>query len=168
MSRKIEVSPDIDLLIIGEVREQFGMRFRTRKETIGYETKLLTYRKNWNRFDYRSVYQGLGESLLYFNYGLEKVFLVMGFDTNSVPEEHWTKLIDKITEIGKMLIYEKLDRYLGLRIIQLLNGSVWSDTRSLSIKGRYHSSDKDFRFRRQCLIDGEFSYSHKLYDKIYH
>lgn len=158
ISRRIEVSPDIDLLKIDP----------TSKETIGFETKYIRYRKIWKRFDYRSVYEGFGESLLYFDYGIEKVFLVIGYDTASVPEQASGKLMSKIGAVMTSVLYTYLHNVLGLRVIQTY-GEVVTDDRIFSdVKSKYYCPVKDWNFRKQCLINEEFSYNQKLYDRIYH
>lgn len=64
----LPISPDIDLLFINKELEL----------VVGYEFKLLKYREGWKRVNYNPIYAGIGEALLYFKYGIDKCYLVLG------------------------------------------------------------------------------------------
>lgn len=64
----LPISPDIDLLLINKESEL----------VVGREFKLLKYREGWKRVNYNPMYSGIGEALLYFQYGIDKCYLVLG------------------------------------------------------------------------------------------
>lgn len=168
ISRTIEVSPDIDLLNIAQVTERIGVKTKTSKATIGYEVKLLKYRKDWRHFNYSQIYSGIGQTLLYLNYGIEKAYLVVGFETDSVPRPALDRLMNKLGEVKNLLVATNLTNWLGLRIVRLFKGTVNDDRHLVEYSTiRYHVSKPNFRFRQQCLINKEFSWNKKLYKRIY-
>jgi len=80
ISRDMKVSPDIDLLKV------YVNQFRPQENTTtGFELKLLKARKygkaTW-RIDLDRFYQGLGQVLTYFEHGLDKAALIVGFHEN--------------------------------------------------------------------------------------
>jgi hypothetical protein len=83
----IEISPDIDSLEINE----------SQKLVIGYEFKLLKYRKNWKKVDFYPMYQGIGQALSYFNFGVDKSYLVLGL-SKEIPAEILSQTVKKIEE----------------------------------------------------------------------
>lgn len=174
IARRINVSPDIDLLKIEGISS----------ETIGYEVKYLKYRERWKRFNYRPIYEGLGEALSYLNYGVEKAFLVIGYDSASTPKQDKNKLVKKMEDVKSTLIYTNpliptdLSAVLGLRLIEVVKGSVVSDEILVEIKTKEKTFPlaiisaapeiNKFRHRKQCLLNEEFHWDKRLYDRIYH
>ena len=167
---EVVVSPDIDLLKVDTIT----------RETTGYETKLLKFRRSglrrWRRrrFDYRLIYQGLGESLAYFNYGIERVYLVVAFE--SAPEVvspfwNWEKLIEKLRRIVDILWSTPLNNYLGLRMIPLVKGYPAAVSATFEMSRQYHSPRRvrGFNWIKQPLIDDRSidRLDKKLYGMIY-
>jgi hypothetical protein len=87
ISRNLKVSPDIDLL-----RVYINEFHPEESRAIGVELKLLKLRKysgdNW-RISLDPFYQGLGQVLTYFEHGIDRAALVVGFhtDCNERPNE---------------------------------------------------------------------------------
>ena len=52
ISRNIDVSPDVDLLVINSINNV----------TIGYETKLIKYNKGNKNYTYNEIYKGIGQA----------------------------------------------------------------------------------------------------------
>ena len=103
IARNIIVSPDIDLLVVD----------KTNKKTIGYEAKLLKYRKDWERFNYEPIYKGIGQALLYRLYGIDEAFLVIAYHINdTIPKNGQTKLAKKIVDVFNSLIFTHADNFL--------------------------------------------------------
>jgi hypothetical protein len=82
----LPISPDIDLLYVDSIR----------KVTVGHEFKLLRYIKNWKRVNYAPLYAGIGEALLYFNFGVDQCYLILGFA--EMPSELVDVTIKKIEQ----------------------------------------------------------------------
>ena len=87
ISRDLRISPDIDLLKV------YINEFRSQENTAtGFELKVLKPRKygkaTW-RISLGPFYQGLGQVLTYFEHGLDRAALVVGFhgDCNEHPAE---------------------------------------------------------------------------------
>ena len=64
----IKITPDIDLLFVN----------KRLKLVVGHEFKLLKYHKGWKTVNYNPMYAGIGEALLYFQYGIDKCYLMLG------------------------------------------------------------------------------------------
>lgn len=159
MSRTIDVSPDIDLLKINKA----GV-------TIGYEIKLLKYRKDWQRYNYVQIYEGIGESLLYFSYGIKSVYLIIAYDATLVPKKDENKILDKLEDVGEFLKLYGLEQ-IGLDKIRVVNNSVSSYINIVPVKYIFNPignrSKIDFWFREQSLRNGQFNYDKTLYGLIY-
>jgi len=90
----LKISPDIDLLQVNE-QKQIGLE---QGVVIGYEVKLLKYRKNWKRVDFSSFYKGIGQAISYFQFGVDKSILVLGM-SNGIPAESVSSALSKIESI---------------------------------------------------------------------
>jgi len=112
VARKIQLSPDIDLLKIDS----------SHNDVTAYETKYIKYHKGWKRFTYDLIYQGLGQALLYLNYGLEKIYLVVAYETSIAPKEAIERLLRKFEDVRRSLISTRLASFIGLRTLELKNG----------------------------------------------
>jgi len=157
IARNIMVSPDIDLLVIDE----------NNKKTIGYEVKLLTYRKQWKRFNYEAIYRGIGQALLYRLYGIAEAFLVIAYHINdTIPKNGQTKLAKKIVDVSNSLIFTHADNFLGLCSLEIkLKQAGYKEI--VPINKIYLDKPKDFDYRKNCILKNEFSYNKNLYKIIY-
>lgn len=102
----IDISPDIDLLDVNV----------SQKIVTGYEFKLLRYRKSWKRVDFASMYKGIGQALSYFQFGVDKSYLILGV-SKEIPTRLVSSTIRKIEEtiaifnILKVFINEKIEEF---------------------------------------------------------
>ena len=93
----VKISPDIDLLDVNEQR-RIGTE---RGIVIGYEVKLLKYRKNWKRVDFSPFYKGIGQALSYFQFGVDKSILVLGM-SDDIPVESVSSTMSKIESVTEL------------------------------------------------------------------
>lgn len=83
----IKVSPEIDLLDVNE----------NQKLVTGFEFKLLRYHRGWKKVNFYPLYQGIGQALSYFNFGVDKSYLVLGL-SRGIPKESLSRTMKKIDE----------------------------------------------------------------------
>jgi hypothetical protein len=158
IARKVKISPDIDLLKINT----------DSKEITGYEVKFLKYVKNWKRHNYFRIYEGIGESLCYFNYGVDKVYLIIGVDNTSVPYEYQKNVYEKLSnDIQTVFILLNLNNYLGLDVVEQKSDKLIHRFPMVTIKQKFPPFTDDIKFRKQTLFNGEFSWNKNLYKRIY-
>ena len=165
VARKIQVTPDIDLLKIDS----------SHNIITGYETKYLKFHGGWKRFSYEVIYQGLGQALLYLNYGIEDIYLVIAYETADVTVEAIKKLLMKFGDLRRSLLITRLASFLGLRTIKLENGIVREDKDCLRIRKDTFLEltklpnyvIKNRVFIRACFFEGEFNWNNKLYNNIH-
>lgn len=87
------ISPDIDLLYI-----DYGSKVLT-----GYEFKFLGYEKNES--NYKLIREGLGEAISYFQFGIDKSYLVLGLPirANDLVRAQANKTVGMISELKHRL-----------------------------------------------------------------
>lgn len=105
----IEISPDIDSLEVNE----------SQKLVTGYEFKLLKYRKNWKKVDFYPIYQGMGQALAYFQFGVDKSYLVIGLH-KGIPQDSLFFAKEKIQEITNML--KTFRTFIGKKVEKIAEG----------------------------------------------
>lgn len=147
------ISPEIDLLVI---------RGPLKKETlIGYEFKYL--RSTKKAVNYRHIYQGIGQALLYFHFGLDISYLVLGISKKIRHVDQislWKKidvqlkniLKDRINCFGVKICYEKDPE----RELQTLIEH--TDTFPFHLF-------EDFKFQRDSLLRGNFAFNLKFLER---
>jgi len=157
IARNIMVPPDIDLLVIDE----------NNKKTIGYEVKLLTYRKQWKRFNYEAIYRGIGQALLYRIYGIDESYLMIAYHKDeTIPVNGQTKINKKIIDVSNAILYTRLNNFLGLSSLKVeLKYFMTIDYVKIT-KGILAKPD-NFDYRKKCILNNQFTYNKKLYKKIY-
>lgn len=142
------ISPEIDLLVIHKTEKE---------ETItGYEFKFLKHKAN--AVNYRRFHEGIGQAVLYFQYGIDTSYLFLGISKNiSLENErgirHKTVQMERIRKEGLrnlgIIIWHEKDPY---RI-------------STPVKPEgtfpYYSYD-DFKLNRQNVLMGNFNYDEKF------
>jgi len=140
------ISPEIDLLFIN--------RSTGKEETLtGYEFKFLNYKDN--AVNFRRIYEGIGQAILYFQYGVDVSYLILGISRTKVSLEKEIPLRDKIEQLGKIMKY-------GLRCFGV---KIWYERNPHRIKtciepeGKFsfYSFD-DYKLIRQNLLSGNFNY----------
>jgi len=139
---KTKLTPDIDLL---RIESSYG------KEPfiIGYETKVLGGKRIFDAF-----YKGLGETLCYFNYGINQAWLVVG-----IPVDAPADVENKLKETWEFLKKSRIiPTYVGLR----LQREKRSSSVDINPEGSFYASSyEDAKFFRECLLKKQFAYSKK-------
>jgi hypothetical protein len=157
LSRNIDISPDIDLLVIDNEN----------KCTIGYETKLVQYVTNWNRYNYNPFYSGIGEALLYFQYGIDKVYLAIGIEyKNEILNEHKNKIDGKIRDVVDLLEFSNLKKFLGFNIYKICDDKIIT-SEEVPIRSGLITHPQNYDENRKTILKKEFHYEQKTYNKIY-
>jgi len=176
ISRNIEVTPDIDVLNI-----------TSSENTIGYETKVIKYHKTNKRYIYQEIYKGIGQALLYLNYGIDKAYLVMAYQNNyEIPLEKRQILEKKINDVLNSVTGLGLSKYLGLDIIEIfpthlayhnvleiddkmvIEKDSSKFAQGLKAGRRMIRLPESFHLCKQCLLSNQFSYSKLLSKKVIH
>lgn len=189
----LKISPDIDLLQINE-QKQIGTE---QGVVIGYEVKLLKYRKNWKRVDFSPFYKGIGQALSYFQFGVDKSILVLGM-SNDIPTESVFSTMSKIEsvtelfstlraldtrirkyfrdhfkEIPELAGVEKmlLETYCGWNCFGI---AVWTPHDDLLMTKMNADQffpiylNKKLKHRKECLLRKEFKYDKDFLEKRKH
>ena len=147
------ISPEIDLLVISY----------DNKEVSGYEFKLLKYKAN--TFNYRRIYEGIGQAIHYFGFGVDNSYLVLGV-SKSIPEIVRAALYFEIGEAKKII-----GRLQALYGFNCLGMKVWDEddgslTTTIKAEGKFPTdSFKDCELNKRNLIDLRLAYSVKFLDK---
>jgi len=158
ISRNIAVTPDIDLLCID----------RENQTTIGCEAKIVSYRRDWKRYVYDAIYRGIGQALLYNLYGIEKTHLVIAFfSNNDVPKTAIEKLKGKFYNVMRTFIGFNINYNLGLKIMLFTKTNVHLCNLIKLESNPTFQINKDFIFRKACLLRGEFTWNKNLQTNIY-
>ena len=145
------ISPEIDLLYIYRTKDE--------QKLTGYEFKLLKSRRNST--NYRRIYEGIGQTILYFQYGIDVSYLLLGVSKN-VP-------LDKQDSIYKMLYQLTNIMKHGLRCIGV---KVWREEQP-SIVGQTLKPEeafpchysKAYQLSRENLLSGKFVYNKKFLER---
>jgi len=107
------ISPDIDLLRLEQ----------STNTVIGYEFKILNYHKVWKRANLTPIYTGIGQTLSYFNFGVDKSYLVIGISPE-MPENIIPSLEEKISEV--IMPLKVFKEYSNNLRKQIFGGDSWS------------------------------------------
>lgn len=157
LSRSTKISPDIDLLIIDSDNNKI----------IGYETKLLRYIEKWRRYDYNSIYMGIGEALLYFQYGIDQVYLCIAVELyDSVLKEHKEHILKKLKSLKDSFNFSMLNNIIGIDIMEL-HSTRYYYKNLFSIERGLCKLPKSHERNKKLLLEKEFHYEKKAYKKIY-
>lgn len=148
------ISPEIDLLVMD----------RRNDIVTGYEFKFLSYKTS--DANYRRIREGIGQALLYYQFGIDRSYLVLGV-SKKVPLIHSLKIANRIDELANL---RKLlgDAYK----FDCLGLLVWAegeekDKDTFKIyhpKGKFPVSYfKEYELNRQCLLDMRFKFGMKYW-----
>ena len=189
----LKISPDIDLLDINE-QGQIGTE---QGIVIGYEVKLLKYRKNWKRVDFSSFYKGIGQALSYFQFGVDKSILILGMP-NDIPTESVSSTMSKIESVIESFstlrtLDAKIRKYFdnSFKKTPMLEGVkgmllethcgwncfgiiVWTGYDNLLMTKMNAEQyfpiylNKKLKHRKECLLRKEFKYDKKFLEKRKH
>jgi len=143
------ISPDIDLLAI-DLRQR-----RAR----GYEFKYLSYETI--DANYKAIYQGIGESLLYLDHGLDQTFLVLGI-SKDIPEGTSKGTISKIVQVRSFL-----DTLINDYNFDCFGFYVWEVQKTilsdiLEADGFYRLEGMQQRLRKQEILQGKFKFQKEI------
>jgi hypothetical protein len=146
-----EIIPDLDLVCIQKYSDQ--------NVVTGWEIKLI--RKN-DPFKY--FYQGIGELLFYPYYGVDKPILLLGFFNFGDKED---KVREKLKEKCNFLkCHQLIPDYIQIEIIS--DSSESTKLREILFPAKNSipeniQKDKNFRHKRECLLNDEFEWSKKRF-----
>ena len=145
------ISPEIDLLYISELKGE--------KTLTGYEFKLLKSKKNAT--NYRHIYQGIGQAIMYFKYGIGFSYLLLGISKNAFESE---------TLIGEMIhhatdLLKKGFRSFGIKIWRERNPKHIETYLKAEGSFSYHYSE-EYTLCRKNLLSGNFVYSKNFLDRV--
>lgn len=145
-----KISPDIDFLRIDDVHG----------ETVGYEFKLLRFRKNWGRIDLKPMYTGIGQALHYFQFGIGTSYLVLGL-RSEIPSKAFKEAYHKIMELKSTFDVLRITKQ-----VQCIGLCVWIDKLenfdpALTPTENIWMSE-DTKHLKECLLRKEFKYDRKF------
>ena len=143
-----QISPEIDLVNID---------FSNKKIT-GYEFKLLKYQTS--DANYKRVHEGIGQTILYFQHGIDRCYLVLGIHSNLSARASFqvARKISRVTEHLKKI--HNYVPYLGLAVWKEKEDSL--STHIATASDFPISSYEDIRHKKECLLRREFSWSNKF------
>lgn len=145
------IAPEIDLLYISESKDE--------KILTAYEFKLLKSKKNAT--NYRHIYQGIGQAIMYFKYGIDFSYLLLGISKDAFESE---------TFIGEMIhhatdLMKKEFRSFGMKIWRERNPRHIETY--LKPEGNFHYDfSEEYTLCRKNLLSGNFVYSKKILDRL--
>jgi len=150
MIRGRKISPEIDLLSID---------FESKTLT-GYEFKFLNKRKDTN---YRSVRQGLAQAIEYFQYGIDKSYIILGIPTrvNLSEDNVGSSTIDLLTVVRALVWAYGFDS-LGLKLWyedRDLVQTCQEPKRNFPIERLTSSQFDGYRLDRECLLKSSFHWN---------
>lgn len=150
----IKLSPDIDFLRIPTIAYVTGRTTKpaTIKSTIGYEFKLIKYRKNWKKPNLIPMYTGLSQALHYFKFGVDQSHLILGL-SNNIPSDALEMPLNKVNDLVQ--IFTSLG-------VHCFGVHVWNE-RTNVFKELLHATKifpmtEENRHLKQCLLRNEFKY----------
>jgi hypothetical protein len=164
ISRNMQVSPDIDLLAV-----DFNPTHSDLNRLVGFELKVLSCRAygkkekcQW-RISLAPFYEGLAQVLTYFEHGLDRAALVVGFseECEKHPEQlrHTEKFLQRhcsfLSEsVLRNFQYVQIFTMRGDRIESLLKIPNWS-TERFSFYPRDEKLSEEMKLRRSNLLQGQ-------------
>ena len=156
ISKDLKVSPDIDLL-----RVYVNQWQPQENRAIGFELKVLKPRRyrdeNW-RIGLDPLYQGLGQVLTYFEHGIDKAALILGFHNDCKLHPNEVKEPEELLKKHCVFLRETVfANFPYLQIYSLRNGSLetllfhpnWE-------KACFHHESDDVKLRRDSIFKGQF------------
>lgn len=160
------IVPDIDILQVKEKKES--------KTLIGLEVKIAKLRKEKDKiigFAWEQIYKGIGEALLYFQYGVDQCGLILGFHENLRDVD--IRWLCKYLEYNKSLFHKILGPYFNLGIFMYEKGGIYEITKASTNFSYYSISNSVYgketkkrieRFRNNLSL-GNFTWNMKLAQK---
>ena len=150
-----KIRPDIDLL---EIKRESQNKFKV----IGYELKLIKFKKENKALSWYSFYQGLGQALLSLTHGIHRGILLIGFHRN-VPDD---KLIDEFHDMlweGRENLFPQiLGSYISIGTYLYRGGNI---NYEIEAKSDFYPLNERINLSRQNLLNKNFTYEKKLRNK---
>ncbi len=154
------ISPEIDLLKI----EQTGIN---KAFITGYEFKFLDSKKA--DVNYKRIHAGIGQALMYFQYGIDRCYLVIGI-SKRLDDRTRVKVMSKYATLKGLMrnlesLHSKPLDYLGVWLfVEAENQELLSDEK---VAGRFpdfpfagrDSETNTFVLNKNNLVAGRFKYS---------
>lgn len=176
---KERISPDIDILMINRGAEN--------DTVIGYEMKVISLYHGHPKW--RVLYEGIGEMLSYFKYGVDKSYLVIS-PSSVVNEDQRKKIHEKIREVAELfknLVFQpkpiiKGDRTYNFLLVEKVKkrlprfgfhciGIMWFDLKDLykvlKAEDNFPSElrSENMNLRRMNLIHKQIGYENNFIKK---
>jgi len=147
MIRGRKISPEIDLLSID---------FKSKTLT-GYEFKFLNKRKDTN---YRSVRESLAQAIEYFQYGIDKSYIVLGIPARAdISEDNLGSSDLDLLTLVRALVWAYGFDSLGIKLWyedRDLMQTCQEPRRNFPIEKLKSSEFDDYRLDRDCLFSESF------------
>ena len=154
ISRSIKVSPDIDLLRV------YTNQWHPEENTsTGFELKVLRYNGRQRRVNLEPFYQGLGQVLTYFEHGIDRAALVVGFHKDC--EQHLREAKDAQELLVKHCNFMKssiLRSFQYLEILSIRNGDLARLVHDSNWdRARFSHLSDDAKLARDSIFKLQFS-----------
>jgi len=145
------IAPEIDLLYISELKDE--------KILTAYELKLLKSKKNAT--NYRHIYEGIGQAIMYFKYGIDFSYLLLGISKNVfVSETFIGEMIHHVSDLMKEHF-----RSFGIMIWRERNPAHVETY--LKPEGTFYCGfSEEYALCRKNLLSGNFVYSRSFLDRL--
>jgi hypothetical protein len=147
MIRGRKISPEIDVLSINPVSNTIA----------GYEFKFLNKRKDTN---YAAMRGGMAQAIEYFQYGIDKSYLVLGIPTpERVSVDKWGDGVTDLQTLFRALVWAYGFDSLGLKLWyedRDLVQSCEEPRRNFPIERLTSSQFDGYRLDRACLFSASF------------
>jgi hypothetical protein len=157
ISRNMKVSPDMDLL-----RVYINEFHPEENRALGIELKLLKLRKyrgnNW-RISLDPFYQGLGQVITYFEHGIDRAALVIGFHGDCAERPNEVRAAEQMLKLHCNFlrgILQSLFPYLQVYLLKddqlavLVSSPNWETA-------RYPTFSNDAQLRRASIFNLQFA-----------
>jgi len=150
MIRGRKISPEIDILSI-------NLELKT---LTGYEFKFLNDKRKDN--NYKSVREGLAQAIEYFQYGIDKSYIILGIPTQDPSEDKLGECISDLTKIVRALIWGYGFDSLGIKVWYEDRDLVQScerPRRNFPIERLTSAQFDGYRLDRDCLFSDSFHFN---------
>ena len=155
IAKDLKVTPDIDLLNV-----YVNPHHPEENTVIAFELKILKYHRRYKRISMTPFFQGLGQVLTYFQHGIDRATLVMGFhpDTEAHPDE--TKQAEELLkEYGNYLKTSVFRNFPYLQIAYVKKADLeWVLHQTDWDRARFpYSSDRNRELRRENILQKQLT-----------
>ena len=150
------ISPEIDLLDVNQ-RE---------KVIKGYEFKILNCKTR--DANYRRIREGIGQAILYFQYGVDVSYIVFGLSNNIPIKIRWTWVMTRLDDTLRVI--RRIKENYNLNCLGVM---LWIEERDsfgvvdgLKPEGKFPINRyNDYKLNKECLFDLRFDWDKKFLEK---